>query len=122
VNWNLGTILPGQTETVSIPGSFEYNTVHGTLIPFKAELRVNGLQIATSHKTVMVGSTFKLAGHYPIPICGDVNSDLLVDMKDLILIMESQAGKEMVLSITGDCNQDGKISIVEALEILNQVQ
>jgi hypothetical protein len=55
---------------------------------------------------------------------GDINNDLLVDKKDIVLMLEMVAGYTKVTpeAYNADPNQDGRITIDDALNVLRELR
>ncbi len=116
--WDMGTLAPGEIKTITIPSKVRYGTPPGFQVKLDAELRVNGIQVAKISKSAMAGSLFKPATLFPV--CGDVDNDGLVDLKDLMFALKALAGMGYPFFAGGDCNNDMVIDMQEALKILHQ--
>jgi len=62
-----------------------------------------------------------LAGTNPVPMCGDISDDAWVELDDLIHTIQVLSGVAVPTNMYGDCNEDDKIGMVEAIAILKEV-
>jgi len=62
-----------------------------------------------------------LAGTNPVPMCGDVSDNAWVELDDLIHTIQVLSGVAVPTNMYGDCNEDDKIGMVEAIAILKEV-
>lgn len=53
-----------------------------------------------------------------VAVCGDVSGNMSVDLDDLMMVLQLLAGINTHVLPNGDCNDDGKIGMHEALAIL----
>lgn len=60
-------------------------------------------------------------GTNPVAMCGDTSDDTWVELDDLIYSLQVISGVTIDPNITSDCNEDGKIGLIEALIILKEV-
>ncbi len=60
-------------------------------------------------------------GTNPVPLCGDISDDAVVDVTDLIMTLQVQSGEPVAPIPGGDCNDDTIIGMDETLNITQEV-
>jgi hypothetical protein len=113
VTWQLGTLAPGSSQTVTLPPVVTNGTIEGTLITFNANVyEDNNTQVLTS-TTAYVGTNFPPA---PSPECGDVNGDYLLSNTDAVFIQHHILGLPPSINESFcDVNGDGQCTNTDAV-------